>query len=192
MDGGGVEIGELAPPLFFTHGEGNALFYMLAYCRGRYLRARDPNSVAFASISFSTAPNFTRFSVSVHDADGKLQIYLRGNDDIDTLEYMLLYVRAVFSIPAASWRLPSIPSQADLAWAERPGDREGYLAARRRLCLILHRLRYWDRAVARTSPRFVLDPEYSPTTFRETPEEATEIAEAAMRKGVKTPEANGA
>ncbi len=189
---GGVEISDLASPPFFSHGEGNALFYTLAYCRGRYTRARDPNSIAFASISFSTAPNFTRFSLSVHDAEGTLHIYVPGFDEIDTLEYTLLNASALFSIPAASWHLRPIPAQADFMWSERPGDREAYLAARRLLCLILHRLRYWDRNVASTSPRFVLDPEYSATTFREAPDEATEITDAVLRRRAYAREKSGA
>lgn len=189
---GGVEISDLASPPFISHGEGNALFDTLAYCRGRYTRARDPNSVAFASISFSTAPNFTRFSITVHDVDGNLHIYVPGHDEIDTLECTLLNASAVFGIPAASWHLRPIPAQADLMWSERPGDREAYLEARRRLCLILYRLRYWDRAGTRTSPRFLLDPEYSPTTFREAPDEGTEITDAVMHRGAYAPKESDA
>ena len=59
-----------------------------------------------------------------------MHIYVPGYDEIDTLEYTLLNASAVFSIPAASWRLCPIPAQADLTWSERPGDREAYLAAR--------------------------------------------------------------
>ena len=166
--------------------------YTLAYCRGRYTRARDPTAIAFASISFSTAPNFTRFGMMVHDAEGHSHIYVPGNDESGTLDYTLLYASAVFSIPAASWQLRPIPAQADFMWSERPGDREAYLAERKLLCLILHRLRYWERNVARTSPRFVLDPEYSPTTFLEAPDEAKEITDAVMGRGAYAREKNDA
>jgi hypothetical protein len=181
-------------PPFLSRGEGDAICYSLAYCQGRYPRSRDPNSVAFLSIDFSTSPDFTRYSLSTRDAQGHLYSYHRGDDAIDNLEYLLLCAAEKFGVPVAYWQLYPLAELSAEVWSGRPGDKDLYLASRGLLCRILDHFRTWGHFKADMPPLFIRDPTFTPPSLFASPLEgdAVEITEYMQRLAAEEAEGSDA
>lgn len=162
-------------PPFFSESDEGARFYTLAYCRGHYPRHRDPSSVAFLSIIFSTSPDFTHYSLAVNNAEGRLLAYRRGDDVIDSLEYSLLIAAEEFDVSTAYWQLYPLGEMSSDFWTGYPADHDLYLASRRQLCRILWHFRVEKQSKEDSLPLFIRDRAFTPPSLIDEPFEGDAI-----------------
>ena len=126
--------GVIIPP-FRKEGEDRAQFFCLAFVPVKYCKKKEPKIPATLAIYYCEHPGFTRFSLSSQTMDGEQLSYSRGDDDHDSLEFLLLRTALELGLePAvhpAMWRLflkDKIP----------PAFRSpGYWECRRELCKLL-------------------------------------------------------
>ncbi|MGC8644060.1 MAG: hypothetical protein ACP5XB_29725 [Isosphaeraceae bacterium] len=150
---------DVALPPFVSSGDSGASFYTLAYCRGTYgIQPTIPG--VFLTLNFTTSPDFTRYSLTIRDADGRVYLYSRGED---SLEYVLLSTSNDYAIPPAFWQLYPLIGLAQDAWGNRNDDRDAYLESRGRLCRILWRFRIHEHL--RPPSPFTLDPSFVPPSL---------------------------
>ena len=116
-------------------GEGGARFYCLAFVPVRYFEKKKPKIPATLAIYYCAHKDFTRFSLSSQGSDGQPLSYSRGNDNHDSLEFLLLQTALEMGLEPAVH--PSM-------WLLFPKDRissgfrsPGYWASRRELCRLL-------------------------------------------------------
>ena len=183
-----------ALPPFLNHSEEGVPFYTLAYCRGHYPRDRDPISVGFLSIDVTTSSDFTRYSLSIRNADGHLHAYRRGDDAIDSLEYTLLVAAEEFGVSAAYWQLYPLVGLSAEFWSRLTRDHDLYLASRGKLCRILWHFRIAEQSKADVLPLFKRDPDFTPPSLIEENLEgdAVEISGFMNRLGTEEAERSDA
>jgi hypothetical protein len=165
-------------PPFLAPGEDDVRFYAIAYCQGQYDGSPEGDSV-FLTLYFTTAPDFTRFSLHIVNAEGYCFTYMRGVDEFDLPEYALLNAWATFQVPPATWRLFPLSSIPGDAWPQDDEQRTSYFAARDHLCRLFYHFRIHARFSAHFG--FTLDPGFAPPSIMEESDETREIMSAMER-----------
>lgn len=141
-----------SPPPFRIPGTPDGFFYALAVTCGHYLRGRTENEPACMVLYFSASAGFVPFSWMAIAADGMQLSYHRGDEIIETPEFMILSAYTLEGISPRSWFLYPRKSVDDSAFVD-PRARDAYWQARRRLCAILRHVRIGEHV----APLFVAD-----------------------------------
>jgi hypothetical protein len=171
----------IVPP-FNDAGEGGAEFCCLAFAPVLYRTTRQPRFPAALGIYFCAHKDFTRFSRLSFAADGRSLAYTRGDDNHDTLEFLLLVSLLEDSVHPAMWRLfprASIPTSF---------QSPDYDAARQKLCQLLYHFRSLELAARLTAdmpndPLMICDESAVRIAFGDSKDEDAEIEKAVMNAG---------
>ena len=160
-------------PPFKTQGEGGAEFRCLAYVPIKFRQQRS-HIPAELGIYVCSHEAFTRFSRHCFTADHARLAYTRGDDQCDTLPFIVLTALLEAGIHPSTWKLfprMAIPTEA---------NGRDYEEARREICRILHHFRYREMVARLTGDpvHAALVTPAAPTTrlaWGDCPEEDAEI-----------------
>ena len=142
---------------FLTWGEDEAPFYCLGYMDGIYnmTRSSDP---ATQGIYFCPSPQFSVFSLQIFAGDGGMVLYHRGDDNLNSLEFVLLDLLRQ-GVEPYFWHL--FPREQVAVAVEH---QEQYEQHRARFCLLLYHFRIlnWtemEMLKKRVTPKFNVVPD---------------------------------
>ena len=124
----------IAPLPFVTWGEDNAPFYCLGFMDGIYHMTRS-DEPATQGLYFCPAPQFTNFSLHIFGQDGRQVLYHRGDDNLDSIEFLLLDLLRR-EVKPHFWRL--FPREQVVVPAEH---QQQYEQHRSHFCLLLYHFR---------------------------------------------------
>lgn len=166
----------LLPP-FEQSGEDGARFYALSYCQGIYGTRPPPGGASvFLTIYFTTAPDYTHFTLHIVDAGGHCFAYFRGDDDLDSPENALLNAWDDFQVSPATWRLFPLLKIPEDTLPRDSEVRAAYFSARSHLCRLFWRFRV--RKHFSPPPLFHPDSDFAPPSIMEESDESKEIMQA--------------
>ncbi len=163
---------------FLTWGEGDAPFYCLGYMDGIYRMTRG-SQPATQGIYFCPSPQFSLFSLHIFAEDGSMILYHRGDDNLDSLEFVLLGLLRQ-GVEPYFWHL--FPREQVAVPTEH---QEQYEQHRARFCLLLHHFRTLNHLEMeilhkRVPPKFNAAPDAKSPYLDEATAENEEIMAAAI------------
>jgi len=178
LSGTGKMTSMLAQIPFITWGEGEAPFYCLCYMDGVYRQTRG-DKPATQGLYFCPSPNFSRFSLHIFGEDGGKVLYHRGDDNLDSIEFVFLDL-LLRGVEPYFWHL--FPREQVVVPNEH---QEQYEQHRKHLCLLLYHFRvgkHLEMAILKKKvvPKFNVAEDAKPPHLDEETDESEEIMAAVI------------